>query len=127
MTDIQTLEDIKNLVDSFYTKVREDDLIGPIFNKQVGDQWSVHLNKMYGFWQTVLLHEHTYTGSPFPPHAKLPISEEHFDRWLSLFKSTLESNFSGAKADEALVRAEKMAQMFQIKIQYFNHNNNPSR
>ena len=123
--DIQTLEDIKRLVDSFYAKVREDDLLKNIFNNVIQDNWPVHLEKMYRFWQTVLLHEPTYLGSPFAPHLKLPVNQKHFDRWLALFDQTLDENFSGEKAKEAKWRSSKMAQMFQYKIEYYQQN--PSR
>ena len=120
--NILQLEDIKLLVDSFYTKVRENELLAPIFNKRIGDRWLAHLEKMYKFWQTVLLKEHTYFGSPFPPHALLPVSKEHFDQWLSLFYETIDENFTGEKADEAKWRAARMAEMFQYKIEYYRNN-----
>ncbi len=123
--NIVNLEDIKLLVDLFYSKVREDELLAPIFNKVIEDKWPEHLEKMYRFWQTVLLGEHTYYGSPFAPHAYLPISKKHFERWLSLFYLTLDEHFGGEKAEEAKWRADKMAQMFQHKIVY--HKNNDSR
>jgi hemoglobin len=116
--DIQCLEDIILLVNSFYDKVREDALLAPIFNAQIQDRWPQHLEKMYTFWQTVLLGEHTYFGSPFPPHTKFPIDHAHFEHWLTLFAKTVGDLFSGPKADEALWRANKMAQMFEIKIDY---------
>ncbi|HKL03402.1 MAG TPA: group III truncated hemoglobin, partial [Cryomorphaceae bacterium] len=78
--EILTIKEIENLVDSFYAKVREDSSLGPIFKNQIGDNWDQHLDKMYRFWQTVLLNEHTYSGSPFAPHARLPIGKDHFDR-----------------------------------------------
>lgn len=124
--DIQELDDVKQLVDSFYGKVRNDILIGPIFDEKIQDRWPQHLSKMYTFWQTVLLGEHTYYGSPFPPHAQLPVEREHFDRWLALFSETLHENFSGKVADEAIWRAEKMAEMFQYKLQAFRSNHNRS-
>lgn len=117
--DIQTLADIKNLVDTFYGKVRLDALIGPIFDERIQDRWPQHLEKMYTFWQTILLEEHTYNGAPFPPHAQLPIEKEHFDKWLQIFHATLAELFEGKIADEAKWRANKMAQMFQYKLQYF--------
>lgn len=79
--------------------------------------------KMYQFWQTVLLSEHTYYGSPFPPHANLPIDQNHFERWLMLFQETLRENFFGEKANEAMWRASKMAEMFQLKIAYYQNRN----
>lgn len=123
MKEIKNIEDIKLLVDSFYAKVRQDELIGPIFDEHIQDRWPEHLEKMYTFWETVLLGNHTYYGSPFPPHAKLPVEKEHFERWLSIFMQNLDEHFEGKKADEAYWRAEKMANMFHIKIQYIRNNN----
>ena len=117
--EIISLDDIKKLVDTFYEKVRKDELIGPIFNKRIQDRWPHHLEKMYAFWQTVLLGEHTYTGSPFPPHANLPVDKSHFEQWLKLFRQTLDEQFSGEKAKEAKWRADKMAEMFLLRINYF--------
>lgn len=110
------------MVDSFYAKVREDDLLGDIFNNVIEERWPEHLEKMYRFWQTVLLSEHTYYGSPFSPHAQLPVSKKHFDRWKQLFMATVDDYFIGEKADEAKWRAERMAEMFQMKIKYYQEN-----
>jgi hemoglobin len=115
---ILTLEDIKLLVDTFYEKVREDQLLAPVFNEKIQDRWPEHLGKMYTFWQTILLGEHTYFGSPFLPHAKLPVEHEHFSRWLALFGETIDTLFTGQKAEEAKWRAGKMAEMFEFKIKY---------
>lgn len=114
--DITTLEDIRLLVDTFYGRARTDALVGPVFNDTIQDRWPEHLAKLYTFWQTILLGEHTYYGSPFMPHSKLPVDKSHFDRWLQLFHATLEDLFSGPKADEAKQRSVLMAQMFQFKL-----------
>lgn len=114
--DIFELEDIKLLVDSFYTKVRNDELLNPIFDRIIQDRWPAHLEKMYTFWQTLLLPEHTYFGSPFVPHASMPIDGEHFERWLLLFSETVDEHFEGEKADEAKWRANRMADNFQCKL-----------
>ncbi len=121
MRQIETLEDIRQLVDHFYGKVRQDEFLADIFNKVIGNHWPDHLEKMYRFWQTVLLGEHTYYGSPLAPHIKLPVQRTHFDRWKQLFMETVDENFTGEKAAEAKFRAEKMAEMFQLKIEYFKH------
>ncbi len=119
--EIRTLDDIKFLVDTFYGKVREDALLAPIFNKVIQDRWPGHLEKMYTFWQTVLLDEHTYYGGPFPPHAKLPVEKEHFEQWLKLFFETVDGHFTGEKADKAKWQGERMAEMFLLKIRYFRN------
>lgn len=117
--DIQNIDDIKVLVDNFYGKVQRDPLIGPVFIGVIRDNWPTHLEKMYRFWETVLLERHSYHGSPFSPHAQMPLEKKHFDTWLTLFRETVDEHFSGPKAEEAQWRAEKMAAMFLAKIEYF--------
>lgn len=121
LTDIKNLDDIKLLVDSFYSKVQQDNLIGPVFNEKIGDQWPAHLERMYRFWQTILLEEHTYSGSPFPPHKHLPVAKEHFNRWMEIFTETIDGLFQGKLAEEAKLRAKNMAEMFFYKIEYFRN------
>lgn len=117
--EILTLDDVKLLVDTFYSKIRQDELLGPIFNERIQDRWPVHLAKMYTFWQTLLLEEHTYNGRPFPPHMELPVDHQHFERWLAIFTATIDELFSGEKAAEAKWRAANIAKMFESKINYF--------
>lgn len=119
--EIETQQDIQFLVDSFYEKVREDELIGPIFNGVIQNRWPQHLETMYRFWGTVLLYEKNYHGNPFMPHSKLPIEKKHFDRWLKLFQETLDEHFTGKIAEEAKWRSNKMAEMFQFKLEYYQN------
>ena len=121
LTDIKNLEDIKLMVDTFYSKVQKDEFIGPIFNEKIANRWPEHLEKMYRFWQTILLEVHSYSGSPFPPHKQLPIAKEHFDRWMEIFTETVDVLFVGVVADEAKLRARNMAEMFNYKIDYFRN------
>lgn len=116
--DIESRSDIELLVNEFYKQVQTDDLIGNIFNEIIKDQWPKHLSKMYSFWETVLLGNHTYSGAPFMPHAKLPLEQKHFDRWLLLFSNTIDKHFEGPIADDAKARASKMAVMFLSKIDF---------
>lgn len=119
--DIENLEDIQLVVNTFYGRVQQNELIGPIFASRITD-WTPHLEKMYRFWQTILLHEHTYSGSPFPPHANLPVVQEHFDTWLGLWESVVNEFFEGENATEAKKRGKLMAQLFHYKIDYLkNH------
>jgi len=120
--DIETLDDVKLLVDTFYGKVREDEKIGHIFDEVIQDRWPEHLEKMYRFWQTILLEQHTYTGRPFVPHMKLPVERAHFERWIELFFGTVDSLFEGKRAELAKWQGNRMAEMFQLKIAYFREN-----
>ena len=49
-TDIDSIEKIRCLVDSFYESVRRDPLLGPIFEETIAD-WGAHLPTMYRFWE----------------------------------------------------------------------------
>ena len=120
--EIEVLDDIKVLVDTFYAKVREDNLLKDIFDNIIKDRWPEHLEKMYRFWQTVLLGAHTYHGSPFVPHAKLPVDRIHFDRWLELFYETVDEYFQGEKALRAKWQGDRMAEMFLFRITYYREN-----
>ncbi|PKB15869.1 group III truncated hemoglobin [Flavobacterium sp. 5] len=119
--DISNIEDIQLLVNTFYSTVQKDELIGAIFNEKIGDRWPEHLEKMYRFWQTILLEEHTYSGSPFPPHRQLPVEKKHFNHWMEIFTQTVDSLFVGPLAEEAKLRGANMAEMFNYKIEYFRH------
>jgi hemoglobin len=57
-------EGISNLLRHFYADVRQDPLIGPIFNAQVKD-WKTHLEMIANFWETVIGGPRTY-ARPMP-------------------------------------------------------------
>ena len=42
MKDIENLKDIQLLVNTFYGRVQQDDLIGPIFNERLAGKWDYH-------------------------------------------------------------------------------------
>lgn len=119
--DIREFSDIQTLVNAFYEKVRLDPKLKDIFEGVIQDKWPEHLEKMYRFWQTILLDEHTYFGSPFLPHSSLPLFAEHFDRWITLFTGTLDEHFQGEKADRAIWQAKRMAEMFLLKINHYRN------
>lgn len=116
MKDITTIADVQQLVHTFYEEVRKDELLGPVFNSRLADQWEEHLEKMVRFWQTILLGEHTYSGYPFHPHATLAIDASHFEKWVTIFQTTVDRLFTGPVADEAKNRGVLMAKIFQHKL-----------
>lgn len=124
--EIENLEDIKQLVNKFYDTVRKNSKLGPIFDDVIKDNWDKHLPKMYSFWQTILLNEHTYFGDPFVPHMPLPIESEHFEIWLNIWKGTVDDLFVGERADEAKWRGERMAAVFLSKLEYIRMTQNDS-
>jgi hemoglobin len=118
VNDISTRQDIEKMVESFYSKVRDNELLGPIFDRVIGNNWSVHLNKMYDFWETILLNKKTYWGRPFPPHLKLEVTKIHFDTWQQLFQENIDELFEGDRAAEAKKRAVLMAALFHSKYEH---------
>ena len=117
LPDLSAGDGIKKLVDAFYDKVNRDELLSPVFNEFAKVEWQNHLSRMYNFWDTILFYEGDYKGSPFPKHAPLPIDKKHFERWISLFNSTIDEHFSGSMANEAKLRALSIATVFQSKLE----------
>ena len=120
MKEIKSLDEIKLLVDTFYSSIQKNELLGPIFESRIGDNWPTHLGKMYRFWQSILLHENTYSGNPFAPHASMPIDEKHFKEWFQLFEDTVNSLFGGEVAQEVILPAKTMVHIFQTKKAYLD-------
>jgi hemoglobin len=118
--DITTRADIEQLVNTFYGRVRQDDLIGPIFNEIVGDHWDTHLPKMYNFWAMSLLGEGGYRGNAVQQHVQIdqqhPLEAEHFNRWIGMWEETVDSLYTGALATDAKKKAGLMLQLIRIKI-----------
>ncbi|QIP15576.1 group III truncated hemoglobin [Spirosoma aureum] len=118
-------EDIRFLVDSFYEKVQIDPLIGPIFTDVAQVDFSKHLPKMYAFWESIILGNNAYDGHPFRPHLivnqKHTLTIEHFERWLQLFSATLTENFAGETAEQVRQRATQIALVWNNKLEYLNN------
>ncbi|RDE10564.1 group III truncated hemoglobin [Pelagibacterium lacus] len=107
--------DIALLVTTFYGRAREDDLIGPIFNRAV-DDWDHHLAQITDFWSSIMLRTGRYSGRPLNPHLRLPLEPVHFDRWLALFEQTATEIFGPEIAHEFMIRANRIADNFEIAI-----------
>lgn len=114
--DIISEIDVKQLVDTFYDKVNADEMLSPIFNGFAEINWQHHLPKMYAFWNFILLGIPGYKGQPFPMHARLPIEQEHFKRWVELFIKNVDDHFIGNVASMAKTKAEGIALTFQYKL-----------
>jgi len=107
---------IKVLVDTFYDEVRKDDLLGPVFTRQVKD-WSVHLPKMYDFWSTVVLRTGRYTGRPFEAHQVIPgLTRAHFERWLELWGRVVTRTLPAESRPAFLDPAKRMAGSISSRV-----------
>lgn len=117
--DLTTPEDIRLLVDTFYARASRDELLSPIFVHAFSGKENP-LEPLYRYWETVLLEKKSYPDVPFPKHAKLPLTHQHFDRWLSIFHGTVEELFAGPHANDAKIRAIRMSEVFRYKLQLIN-------
>ena len=106
---------IKQLVDTFYSRAREDELLGPIFTKAVAD-WDHHLAQIAEFWSSVILKTGTYEGRPMPPHLRLGLKSDDFDRLLELFEQTTREIFPPEGAVIFIDRARRIADSFEMAI-----------
>ena len=79
---------------SFYEKAIEDEVLGPFFTNELGDDitdedWIAHIDLLADFWLAELLGQDTYVGNFIGAHIKLPhIQKETFSSWLKLFSIT---------------------------------------
>ncbi|MGC4027542.1 MAG: group III truncated hemoglobin [Steroidobacteraceae bacterium] len=112
-----TEEEITALVHQFYARVREDALLGPIFDRHV-DDWDIHLAKLVDFWSSVLRRTGRFSGSPMTRHAALPdLDAGLFRHWLALFRETAAVQPNQAMALQAVAAARRIAQSLWLGYQ----------
>lgn len=111
---------IHDVVHGFYGEIRKDDLLGPIFNGAImPDAWPRHLGKMCDFWSSTLLRSGRYEGRPLPPHLAIPgLGEEHFRRWLTLFRATVTRICPPEVAALFMDRAIRIAHSFRLAVSF---------
>ena len=110
---------IEKLVRGFYDRVRNDDLIGPVFASRISD-WEPHLQQMFAFWSSVALMNGSYHGQPMRKHLRLPVDGRHFDRWLALFEQTARDLCPPRAADHFIERAHRIAESIELGVASVN-------
>lgn len=118
--DITSRKDIELLVNEFYKKVKDDELIGFIFTDVAKVNWEKHLAVMYDFFENMLFYTGPYTGNPMELHKHVnklyPLTEVHFKRWNQLFGKTVDELFKGEIANLVKTRALSISAVMQMKI-----------
>ena len=108
--DIETREDLENLLREFYAVAIQDNQIGHHFAEL---NLETHLPIIVNFWEKVLFGKPVYFGNPLAVHQNLheksPLKLEHFQRWLEIFEQTVDELFAGEMADAAKLRAKMIA------------------
>ncbi len=113
-----TEDDLANLVERFYERVRADSDLGPMFETQIdAEAWPAHLARTRDFWSTVLLGTGLYRGNPMEVHRSIPgLQPAHFAQWLDLFGVVLHEQFSQDVAEAILQRARRMAESLSLYL-----------
>lgn len=113
--EVITKDSIQLMVDTFYSSVRQDSILGPVFERALPSNWTAHIALITEFWSTVLLGSHSFRGNILVKHMALDgIQEEHFVRWLSLFKKTVSNFYREDAARKFLVVADRIAGRLQL-------------
>lgn len=115
MSSAITPSSIVRLVDTFYARVREDAVLGPVFEAKLAGHWHEHMPRMYAFWTKILLDTGEFQGNVFGKHMALSgIGKEHFVHWLTLFRMTAIEVFGLESAAPAIVVANRIASSLQL-------------
>ena len=107
------------LLDRFYDLVRQDAVLGPVFNAVVHD-WPEHLDRLAAFWSSVMLTTGRYKGNPMMKHLVHAdrITPAMFQRWLSLWAQTTEEMLSPEGAGAMQAKAQRISESLQLAIRY---------
>ena len=121
LPDEPSMELMTEVVHRFYATVRQDRLLGPIFEERLEGKWDHHLAKMVDFWSSVTMRTGTYFGKPQAAHFGLGLTPEHFERWLELFGQTVDATCTGYAAALFRDRAQRIADSLQIGLNIGPH------
>src|SRR4051812_30411855 len=98
----------------------DDPIIGFIFVDVARLDLEAHVPVIASFWETILLGAQSYSGGAFRPHAalhaKVGLRAGHFERWLALWRTTVDELFAGDRAELAKAHAQRVAQAFHDRL-----------
>ena len=113
-----TRENIRIMVDRFYSKILKDELLADFFidklgDEMISDEWQTHLDILTDFWASIILGDTAYKGQPLEPHMHMEgLQRETFERWLELFFETVDRLYSKEAANTFKTRSEMIANNF---------------
>tara|TARA_R110002096_G_scaffold173781_9_gene348895 strand:- start:73568 stop:74008 length:441 start_codon:yes stop_codon:yes gene_type:complete len=106
---------IREMVELFYSRTQQDELLGPVFEERVAD-WPNHYQTMTRFWSSAVMHAGTYSGRPIEALKFGGLTEAHFRRWVTLFTSTANEVFQDSDAAVFVELAKRMASSIAMRI-----------
>ncbi|MER3463537.1 MAG: hypothetical protein C4329_03065 [Chitinophagaceae bacterium] len=122
MKNIENRTDIERLLEAFYTKAFQDDLIGKFFTEVLPLNLETHIPVITDFWESIVLGTQGYRKNVMEVHQHIhqlsAIKKEHLDRWVTLFTQTVDEFFKGDKAELMKQRAKSIATLMDIKLNH---------
>lgn len=122
MRDLETKNDIEDMLQVFYRKAFADDLIGHFFTEVVPLDLETHIPVIAAFWESIIFNTQSYRKNVMQVHEHIsslsPIRKEHLDRWVRLFRETVDETFQGPHAELMKQRAQSVATLMDIKINH---------
>lgn len=116
--DVVTEDSIARLVDHFYSKVRRDPVLAPVFEAAIAaDKWPEHLATMQRFWSSVMLTSGRYSGNPVAVHrAVRGLDRSMFPHWLELFEQSARELFTPETAAVFANKAQRIADSLRLAV-----------
>ena len=119
--DLDTPEEILEMVTRQYADVVQDDLLAPHFTVGPGHvDWQALIGSITDYWNHVLLYAPGYEIDAIERHRAMhgrsPFTPEAFDRWLLIFHDTVDGGWSGPNAEIAKKRATGMARAMANRL-----------
>ena len=122
MNDIENRGDIQLILNAFYKKAFEDELIGFFFTEVVPLNLESHLPVITDFWESILFGNYHYRKNVMEIHRNIhqlsSIEKIHLDRWVELFTKTVDELFKGRYANLMKQRAVSIAMLMGIKLNH---------
>ncbi len=118
-----TKENINEMVTLFYSKIlQENGEVAQVFRDKLGDDlqsdiWQEHIKILTNFWAMMTLQDREYNGNPMRAHFDLPLSQEKFGSWLSMFFETIDSLYEPQLGIIFKTRAQNIASNFMRNLQ----------
>ncbi|MDX2482656.1 MAG: group III truncated hemoglobin [Pseudodonghicola sp.] len=102
---------LSRMLDFFVARIRADKLLCRVFEGRATDDLRAQVERMRTFWYNAAVHDGRCTEKLVEVHRNLSgLRREDFDRWLDLFRATLEETAPTPEAANYLVtRAERIA------------------
>ncbi|WP_299736488.1 group III truncated hemoglobin [uncultured Roseobacter sp.] len=127
-----TEDDIARVVKLFYARIREHEILGPVFNDAVGTgagNWRDHEAKIESFWKNVVGLDRSFSGNPMMVHAQNhAVKAEHFPQWLALFDATVFEVLTEEKAMQFSAVAHRIGRGLSMGIDTLRgHNQGPPK